>query len=488
MATSFLVVKNRATSKLAAALTSGALSVDVTAGEGSEFPSTYPFHITIEDEILEVTDVTTDTLTFTRAAQGTSAAAHPNKAHVFLNITAKSVTDLNTAVNAIENDYAAASGLATLNASTKVVQQPASITDHLDDTAGGTNGVVTKAPTSNVMYDHANAGDPHTGYRLESADHSHQTTGLQAGKLDHGAALNGLGDNDHTQYILHSLADAANDFLVASGNDAYAKKTLAETLALISPLTTRGDIMFRNATISTRLAKGADNTMLAMGAADPEWKTPATILADLSGQAAAAFAWNSQNLSGIGTLDLTGDLTTPGSIISTGGGQTGKFLTGAAGNTVFAFSGDNFDVRAGTGGSASQNVMRVTSAGDIGIETLNTHTIPGGTDTFAMLAATQELDNKTLDSSVLKGTFTASGTVVLPAFTLGGTMDANSQALINVLDLDLGTESLTGTFSATLTAANAGTAWVIRSRDSIDIHRARLGLSGGVDTAVWSWV
>ncbi|KKK63843.1 hypothetical protein LCGC14_2990200, partial [marine sediment metagenome] len=55
----------------------------------------------------------------------------------------------------------------------------------------------------------------------------------------------------------------------------------------------------------------------------------------------------------------TGNLTTPGSIISTGGGQTGKFLTGQAGNTVFAFSGDNFDVRAGTGGSASQNVMRV---------------------------------------------------------------------------------------------------------------------------------
>lgn len=202
MATPFLVVKNRATSKLAAALTSGALSVDVTAGEGSEFPSTYPFHITIEDEILEVTDVTTDTLTFTRAAQGTSAAAHPNKAHVFLNITAKSITDLNTAVNTIEDDYAAASGLATLNASSKVLQQPASITDHLDDTAGGSDGETTKAPTSKVMYDHGQAGDPHTAYRLESADHSHQTTGAQAGKLDHGAALGGLGDDDHTQYVL----------------------------------------------------------------------------------------------------------------------------------------------------------------------------------------------------------------------------------------------------------------------------------------------
>ena len=31
---------------------------------------------------------------------------------------------------------------------------------------------------------HAAAGDPHTGYRLESADHTHQSTGAQAGLLD----------------------------------------------------------------------------------------------------------------------------------------------------------------------------------------------------------------------------------------------------------------------------------------------------------------
>ena len=100
---------------------------------------------------------------------------------------------------------------------------------------------------------------------------------------DHGS-LGGLGDDDHTQYILHSLADAANDFLVASGANTYVKKTLAETLALISPLTTRGDMMFMNATVNTRLAKGADNTIMAMGANDPEWKTPATVLSDIGAQ------------------------------------------------------------------------------------------------------------------------------------------------------------------------------------------------------------
>lgn len=49
---------------------------------------------------------------------------------------------------------------------------------------------------------HEAAGDPHTVYRLESADHTHQSTGAQAGQLDHGAALTGLSDDDHPQYAI----------------------------------------------------------------------------------------------------------------------------------------------------------------------------------------------------------------------------------------------------------------------------------------------
>lgn len=55
------------------------------------------------------------------------------------------------------------------------------------------------------------------------------------------------------------------------------------------------------------------------------------------------------------------------------------------------------------------------------------------TGTLATLAGTEELDNKTLDSSVGKGTWTASGTWTLPAVTLGG----NAQLSENVsIDLD----------------------------------------------------
>ena len=58
------------------------------------------------------------------------------------------------------------------------------------------------------------------------------TVASKDSEIDHGG-LAGLTDNDHTQYILHSLADAENDFLVASGDDAFVKKTLAETGAIL---------------------------------------------------------------------------------------------------------------------------------------------------------------------------------------------------------------------------------------------------------------
>lgn len=50
---------------------------------------------------------------------------------------------------------------------------------------------------------------------------------------DHGG-LTGLGDDDHTQYILHALATAVNNMLVASGSGAYVKKTLAEVKTLLA--------------------------------------------------------------------------------------------------------------------------------------------------------------------------------------------------------------------------------------------------------------
>lgn len=68
----------------------------------------------------------------------------------------------------------------------------------IDDVA--VNGEIAQPISSNWAFDHVAAADPHTGYRLESADHNHQSTGAEAGQLDHGLALTGLTDDDHGHY------------------------------------------------------------------------------------------------------------------------------------------------------------------------------------------------------------------------------------------------------------------------------------------------
>lgn len=72
--------------------------------------------------------------------------------------------------------------------------------------AGGISQATADSTVAAAVVAHNLVADPHAGYRLESADHSHESAGGQAGKLDHGAALNGLADDDHTQY--HTAARA----------------------------------------------------------------------------------------------------------------------------------------------------------------------------------------------------------------------------------------------------------------------------------------
>jgi len=85
---SYLKIKNRAASALAAGITATDTSLSVTTGEGAKFPDSGDFNITIEDEILRCTARSTDTLTVTRAQEGTTAAAHIAGKSIELRITA----------------------------------------------------------------------------------------------------------------------------------------------------------------------------------------------------------------------------------------------------------------------------------------------------------------------------------------------------------------------------------------------------------------
>jgi len=128
---------------------------------------------------------------------------------------------------------AQASGLASLNASSKVAQQPASITDHLEDTPS--NGETTKAPTSNWAYDHNADKDAH---------HSNVITITFV--IDGGGSAITTGEKGHleipfactiTQVTM--LADQSGSIVVDIWKDSYANfpPTDADSITASAPPT-----------------------------------------------------------------------------------------------------------------------------------------------------------------------------------------------------------------------------------------------------------
>ena len=61
---------------------------------------------------------------------------------------------------------------------------------------------------------------------------------------------------------------------LAIANGGTGQSTAAAGFDALAPTTTRGDIIFRNTTTNTRLAKGTVGQVLTMGADDPQWSDP----------------------------------------------------------------------------------------------------------------------------------------------------------------------------------------------------------------------
>lgn len=108
--TAFLGKKNNAESKIATVggidNSTNPVTFAVTTGEGSKFPASN-FVITIDNEILLCTSRTGDNLTCTRAAEGTTIAAHTQNADVELRITAGTMEEYEKISNLQGMDYAA---------------------------------------------------------------------------------------------------------------------------------------------------------------------------------------------------------------------------------------------------------------------------------------------------------------------------------------------------------------------------------------------
>lgn len=78
--------------------------------------------------------------------------------------------------------------------------------------------------------------------------------------------------NANAVAITGGTVTGITDLAVADGGTGAS--TAAAGFDALAPTTTRGDVIFRNATTNARLAKGAAGTVLTMGANDPEWATP----------------------------------------------------------------------------------------------------------------------------------------------------------------------------------------------------------------------
>lgn len=108
--TTFLSKKNNANSKVATVggidNSTDPVTFAVTTGEGSKFPASN-FVISIDNEILLCTSRTGDNLTCTRAAEGTTIAAHTQNANVEIRITAATLEEYEKISNLQGMDFAA---------------------------------------------------------------------------------------------------------------------------------------------------------------------------------------------------------------------------------------------------------------------------------------------------------------------------------------------------------------------------------------------
>jgi len=129
---------------------------------------------------------------------------------------------------------------------------------------------------------------------------SHDHVGGDGAQIDHGG-LGGLADDDHTQYVKHSLATAVSDFLVASGAGVFVKKTLAETKTVLG----LGSAAYTASTdyVPHSLATAVSDFIVASGAGVFVKKTLAEVKTILS---LAALAYKAT----VATADIDADAVT----------------------------------------------------------------------------------------------------------------------------------------------------------------------------------
>jgi hypothetical protein len=328
----------------------------------------------------------------------------------------------------------------------------------------------TTAPiSSNWAYDHVAAADPHTGYRLESANHTHATTGAQAGQLDHGNAMvaASLLDDDHTQYVLKSLFNA-DTFLYATSDDTPVATSPANVLAALTghagaAFSWNSQNLTSVGTVNTHTIPAGTDTFCLLAASQAlttktynglTVTTTAGTLTIANNASAALVTSGNFSITLTATNATSVTLPTTGTLATLAGAETftgkvsynGLIITADTGAiTTGSWHGTTIAAEHGGTGVANNTASTLTITGafatTLTVTNATSVTLPT-TGTLATLSGVEELDNKTLDASVLKGTFTASGVVTMPALTLAGAISGGDQSFTNVGDMTFAAGSI----------------------------------------------
>lgn len=103
-ATDLFVYQNRSSSTLNGAITAGATAITVT--DGTQFPSSGRFVITIENEIIIIASRSVNVLTAeSRGAEGTTGVSHADTTDVMMNVTAGILEAVRDAVIATQEGH-----------------------------------------------------------------------------------------------------------------------------------------------------------------------------------------------------------------------------------------------------------------------------------------------------------------------------------------------------------------------------------------------
>jgi len=185
--------------------------------------------------VIRVTESGIENTSFGTNSYATGSVANMRLGPIFgVDDTTLQVVD---GVASVKTAYVKADGTVPLTANWDVGAYKITANQLESDVAAGTPPLVvasdTVIPNLNASKLEGNAASAFAvaAKGVTNGD-SHDHSGGDGAQIDHGN-LGGLTDDDHSQYIKHSLATAENDLLVASGSGAFIKKTLNETKTIL---------------------------------------------------------------------------------------------------------------------------------------------------------------------------------------------------------------------------------------------------------------